>query len=153
VREVVDVAVDEDVARLGRERGQRAVEQLGELRALQLALEVEVVGELAGRVFGCGRQVAAASPGPAQADIARDRGDPPLGARRIVELVRVPPRLEERLLREVLGRVAVAGEDGAEPNQPPPLAVVPEPLCRRVRHVRVQSRLGRETQRRFSRAA
>src|SRR5262249_27780811 len=115
--------------------------------ALELALEVEVVRDLV-RLVGR-RKLAPAPTRPAQADVARDRREPDLGRLGIAQLVRAPPRLEQRLLREILGRVAVADDLRAQPPEPPPPRVVPEPLCRRLPHVRVQSRLGRETQRRF----
>ena len=117
---VVDVAPHEHVARVLGQRGERTVEQPDQLGAVEVRLELDVLGGRCGllvepRDRG---EVAAAPAAPAQADVAGDRGEPALAARRVVELVRVPPGLEQRLLREVLRGLAVARDRAAQRDEP-----------------------------------
>jgi hypothetical protein len=144
VRQVVQVAVDEDVARLGGEERERAVEELQQLGPLEPRVEVD--GLLA-RV--CERQLPAPAPGRAQADVASDGGEPAVGPRGVVQLVTVPPRLEKRLLCEVLSGSRVAGDRRAEPDDPPPLRLAPERVVGQLGHLQDISRRGPKSQRRF----
>jgi hypothetical protein len=127
MRRPVHVPAHQRFARLRPEQRQGAVEELDELRPLELELE-PLVGDELGRLRREPQlQLASACPRPAEAHVARDRGEPAVGTRRVGELVGVAPRLQQRLLREVLGRLAVPGEVCAQTDQPPAIGLAPTP--------------------------
>ena len=62
---------------------------------------------------------------PAQTHVTGNGGEPLRPACRVVQFMHVPPRLEQGLLREILGCLHVTCELGAEAYQPRPF----QPQC------------------------
>src|SRR5439155_3071636 len=114
LRRLLDVALDQDLPRDRRQERQRPIQQLRELVAFQIDLDVELVGQPIYRlrragVLGLVRapgKLATTSARPAPAYVAGNRGEPPVTSARVMEPVRVTPSLDQRLLREILRRVA-----------------------------------------------
>ena len=113
-------------------------------RALKLHLQVrssEIVPGLVGHIGVEGADhdtVAAPPPRPAMADVARDRAQPTVGPARVPKHVTMTPRLEQRLLRQILRDRMIARDGRAEPNQPPALRLpptLPRPASRSRSHI------------------
>jgi hypothetical protein len=126
VRRVVDVAVHEHVPRRRRQQREGAVEQVDELRPLELHLDVELVRHLDLIADEHDAGVSAARARPAAADVPGDRREPAVGACLVVKLVPVSPGLEQRLLGQVFGGRAVAGDGGAQAHQAAPFRLAPQ---------------------------
>jgi hypothetical protein len=137
VRRVVDVTLDEGLSCVSRKHSERRVEQLQQLCALEVGIQLELLGR---RVLAQHQRVSATAARIAKADVACDRRQPPLRTGRIVKLVRVPPGLEERLLRKILGRGRVAGDHRAQPHEPPSYRRAPQLLRGLVPHTHISPR-------------
>lgn len=122
LRRLLEMVGHNHGAGIDRQEFQGAVQQPGELVALQGRLRREEIG---GRYLRRARPRAGerepreqgtflpAPPPPAQADVARDPRQPSEAALRVAQGARVLPGIEEHLLGEILRRRHIAGQPSA----------------------------------------
>ncbi len=122
----MDVPRDERGASIRGERRKGPIEKVGKLVALERDLQVERIGRLVvaapkstvGPGIGQPGLFHTASPHPVQTHVPRDAGQPLRALEWIARRSLVSPCRDEGLLRQVLSRVSVSGQVGAQPDEP-----------------------------------
>lgn len=130
---VPQVALDEHPMHFRRQQRQRPAQQICQLVPLEYAFHVRIARNSIYRIGGPffvpvrvrgPKMLQAESSPPVQAEVARDAGEPlgaPVGVAQGTLLL---PGDQQRFLRQVLSRVRISGEPGAQPHQSPSLVRV-----------------------------
>jgi len=130
LRQPLDVVLHQRLPRFLREHRQGTVEQVGQFVVLQVERQVVVIDQahasgrsvtgISGKGRGEMRRVTPLLVRPAPADVARDGREPKAYPLLIAQLIGVTPRLDQRLLGQILGALRGPSELGAQADEARP---------------------------------